>query len=690
MVYMNPKNSARTIAASLLLGVSLGLWAPASGFAEKMTPGSTASYGSAAQFGKLSSRGSVDIKPASAMLKRGLRALDKNDMKTALAARKKLRTGTLERKVLAWAIALNGRDVPARTLLNISSDLANWPSSKTMRMNVEKALVREGNSEAIRVAFSQSQPESTQAAIALAKAHARNGNKRLARKAIAPVWHSKKLSKKDQATILKNLNGVLTRSDHQARVEYLLAKKRLREASRLAGKAGMTRLVKARAAVVRKLKSAGKALAAVPASQKSHPNYLVSQARYLRGKERLTRAAKVLMSLDTRKLHPNAADALWKEKRILASDLLEVKKYKTAYRLASRNVAKSARRRIDSEFYAGWISLRKLGDSKAAANHFRRLIKVATTPVSLSRGYYWLGRALEKSGDRSGANTQFSKAARHDTTFYGQLAASKIGKKSISIASAKPTRGDRANFPRFELVQAIAKLESAGHPRRARRIYRHLARHIDQPGQLALLAARAESRGDHQLGLQVGKTGFSRGMKVDKVAWPLGAIPTNTKIGKSGLPLAYAISRQESTFQVDARSHANALGLMQLLPGTARQTARRVGVKYSKRRLTSDAAYNARLGTAYLDEQKQRFGGSLILTFIAYNAGPSRVGQWIARNGDPRGASTEFVVDWIEQIPFSETRNYVQRVMENLQVYKKRLKGSKLTIEADLRRGRRT
>ena len=173
---------------------------------------------------------------------------------------------------------------------------------------------------------------------------------------------------------------------------------------------------------------------------------------------------------------------------------------------------------------------------------------------------------------------------------------------------------------------------------------------------------------------------------IDKSA--LGLLKASVVVFK-GMIFVHPRARQESTFQIDARSHANALGLMQLLPTTAKNTARKVGIKYSRARLTRDAAYNARLGTAYLDEQLDRFGGSYILTFAGYNAGPLRAEEWVKRFGDPRGASLDFVIDWVEQIPFSETRNYVQRVMEKYQVYKARLNGSRLKIDADLRRGRR-
>lgn len=665
--------------AALLLGQAHPVYAASSGN----------TYASTGALAKGAAKSGVrDIAPASNTLKRGLKALDKRDMKAALAARSALRAGTLERKVMAWAIAMNGRGVDPMLLNTIASDLANWPGAKTMRGNIERALVNSADTNSLRVAFSQAQPETDEAAIALAFAHAKAGQRKAARKAIAPVWHKSKLTSSQEKSILKRLGGVLTKADHRARVEYLLSRNRLRGAGRLASKAGMTRLVAARVAVQRKSRNASKVLAAVPAFQRKDPLYLFSKARHLRHQDKLSAATKTLLAVSPKSIHPNARDDFWTEKRILASDLLEAKRYKSAYRLASRNVAGSATKRIDAEFYAGWLALRKLKDAGTAQRHFARLLEMATTPLSKSRGHYWMGRALSKAGSKKSAVEHYAHAARHDTTFYGQLAASRLGRNSIRVSKARPTRTERSQFTRFELVQAIKKLESAGHPRRARTIYRFLSRHMTSPGELALLSARAEKRRDYQLALQVGKIGFRRGFDVDNLSWPVGAIPRKTKTSGAGLPLAYAIARQESTFQVDARSSANALGLLQLLPTTAKRTAQNIGIKYSRNRLVTDAGYNARLGTAYLSKQMDTFGGSFVLTFAAYNAGPGRAKDWIERNGDPRGKSVDYVVDWIEKIPFSETRNYVQRVMENYQVYKTRLKGGKLTIERDITRGR--
>ncbi|MEN0041890.1 MAG: transglycosylase SLT domain-containing protein, partial [Pseudomonadota bacterium] len=478
--------------------------------------------------------------------------------------------------------------------------------------------------------------------------------------------------------------------DHRARVEMLLSKRRLRGAERIAGKAGATRMVAARIAVERKKRDAGRRIAAVPASQQKHPMQLLTKAMHDTRRERITAASNALLAIDPRSLSAQAADQVWRQQRIVISDLLEANKTRLAYRLAAHNTPQSDRRKLDQAFKAGWIALRKRGDAKTARSHFSRLVKIAGTPLSRSRGHYWLGRSYAAQGRKSDATTSYERAAKHDTTYYGQLAAQELGRKTIDISKGRASAQDRSNFAGYELVKAIAKLESAGHGDRARTIYRHLGRHMKDTGELALLAARAEKRGDFQLSLQVGKSAFLRGRGADQLAWPLGAISTQTKTSGAGLPIAYAIARQESTFQIDARSPANALGLMQLLPATAKRTARSLGIRYSRQRLVTDASYNARLGTAFLDQQMDRFGGSFILTFAAYNAGPGRADEWIERFGDPRGAKLYTVIDWVETIPFSETRNYVQRVMENYQVYKTRLKGGRLTISEDLRAGRRS
>ncbi|HBF30568.1 lytic transglycosylase domain-containing protein, partial [Rhizobium sp.] len=241
--------------------------------------------------------------------------------------------------------------------------------------------------------------------------------------------------------------------------------------------------------------------------------------------------------------------------------------------------------------------------------------------------------------------------------------------------------------PSRESIEAIDRYEAAGHGWRAASLYRALAEQLQSPGELALLAAKAERAGNNQLSLQIGKTAYGRGINVPALAFPIGVIPPSANISGSGKALAYAIARQESAFNPAAVSAANAKGLLQLMPATAKAVANRHGIAFAPEKLTQDAGYNATLGAHYLGEQIDTFGGSYILTFIAYNAGPNRVPDWLARYGDPRGKDIDEVVDWIERIPFPETRGYVQRVMENYEIYKTRL-GQQADIVHDLRFGR--
>src|SRR5690606_12998999 len=248
------------------------------------------------------------------------------------------------------------------------------------------------------------------------------------------------------------------------------------------------------------------------------------------------------------------------------------------------------------------------------------------------------------TGGPGAAQHYITKAANFPGPFYGQLAAARLGRTTLNVAYPTPTAEERTSFRQREAVQAIARLQAAGHGWRGDSLYRALAGELMSPGELALLAADAEKDGNHQLSLQIGKIAFGRGIDVAALAFPIGVIPDGANIAGSGHALAYAIARHESAFNPAAVSPANAQGLLQLMPGTAQGVAKRHGLAYSKERLTSDAAYNATLGAHYLGEQINDFGGSYVLTFIAYNAGPRRVPQWIARYGDPRGKPIDEVV----------------------------------------------
>ncbi|MCV9965939.1 lytic transglycosylase domain-containing protein [Pararhizobium sp. BT-229] len=626
--------------------------------------------------------------PVNSNLKAGLDALSDKDAQRAIAARDTMAKDTLDRHILTWAIAVSGqRGVPSYEIAEAQQELKGWPGLGALRANSERALYRENPPASdVLSAFGTTRPETADGTIVLARAFQATGDKAAAAKLLRGLWSKEALDKATETRILEEFPSLLTTADHKLRMEMLLYRGRFDQAVRFSDLGKAQSLYRAWVGVAKKAGNSAALIAAVDPSWHKEPAYLFIRVEYLRKQEKYEEAAKLLASL------PKDSDALvnpgewWVEQRIISRGLLDQGKFKAAYGVAANHVATNPTDVVDAEFHAGWYALRGLEDPTTAIQHFQRILKASNRPISVSRAWYWMGRAVEV-GAPGNANEYFTKAATLPGTFYGQLAAARLGRTALNVAYPLPSANDRARFEGREAVRAIARLEAAGHGWRADALYRALAEELTSPGELAILSARAEKTRGHQLSLQIGKLAFGRGIDVAALAFPIGVIPATANISGSGKALAYAIARQESAFNPAAISPANARGLLQILPGTAKGVAGRHGLAYSQERLTTDTAYNATLGAHYLGEQIDDFGGSYILTFVAYNAGPRRVPDWINRYGDPRGKSIDDVVDWIERIPFAETRNYVQRVMENYQVYKSRL-GQSADIVHDLRMGR--
>ena len=645
----------------------------------KIKTGSLSS--SVAATSKLERGGSVTV------LKSGLDAISSRNVPRARAVRDGLPVNSLDRHILAWAIALSADPgVGSDEIANAAAMLPNWPGMAALRRNSERALAREKPAPQIVInAFAGTAPLTKDGTVLLARSHVALGDAKGARAVLAPYWRSEKLEASDEQAIIREFGKILTTADHRARMEQMLYHERVSSAERVVGLSGAPALFKAWVAVIKKDRSAASLLESVPAAQRETGFYYV-QALSLRRAEKYTLAAAAMLRAPKDRSALVDPDAWWIERRVLSRELLDLGKPDLAYRVAAAHSAESASSAADAEFHAGWYALRSLGDAKTAAAHFARIAKVSSTPISLSRAYYWLGRAAEAGGPGS-AQTYYQQSARYGATYYGQLASAKLGRQTITAEYPSPSLTDRQNFAGREAVQAIQRLEAAGHAWRADGLYRDLAEQLTSPGELALLAAQAEKRGNHYLALRVGKIAGNRGLDIGALAHPTGAIPASAKMSTAGKALAYAIARQESEFNPSAVSGVGARGLLQLLPGTAKEMARKSGLAYSADRLTTDAGYNATLGAAYLSTQLDRFDGSYVMTFAGYNAGPSRAVDWARRYGDPRGQNIDMVVDWVERIPFTETRNYVQRVMENYQIYKMRLAGS-MDIAGDLSRGR--
>lgn len=622
-------------------------------------------------------------------LKGGLDALSKGNVSRARAIRDGMADNSLDLRILTWAIAVSGaKGVPSHEIAAAAHQLKGWPGLSALRRHSERAIYHENATPSqVVAAFGNTRPETSEGAIALTRALLASGQKKRASAVIATLWRTKVLDKGTENLILKNYSGLLSKKDHKRRMDMLLYKDRVTQADRLDDLADAQSLFKARAAAIRMSPKAASRLKAVHKSWHDDPSYLFARIEYLRRSKKFKSAADLLLKA------PRDSDALintrewWVEQRIVSRSLAEKGDMALAYKIAAHHVATRPVDVIEAEWHAGWFALRGFNDGKAASRHFQRVLDVATRPLSRSRAYYWLGRASEAGGPGQPAD-YFSKAAGYTATYYGQLAAARLKRSGLKVHYPSPKQSERSQFKSREAVRAIRRLNAVGHDNRANTLYLGLARELSNPGELAILAAMAEKQGNHRLSLQIGKIAFGRGLDVAALAFPVGVIPSSANISGSGKALAYSIARQESAFDKAAVSKADARGLLQLLPGTAKLVAKKRGIAYSKAKLTRDAGYNATLGAHYLGDQIAEFDGSYILTFVAYNAGPGRAKEWLKRFGDPRGKPIDEVVDWVEQIPFTETRNYVQRIMENYQVYKTRL-GQKADIVGDLRYGRR-
>jgi soluble lytic murein transglycosylase len=458
----------------------------------------------------------------------------------------------------------------------------------------------------------------------------------------------------------------------------------LRAARRLGG--DEVALARARIAADRKASNTRALLESVPRELHGDAGYIFSKIQLLRREEKFAEAAQLMLSAPKSPDRLYNVDEWWVERRLLSRKMLDVGENRTAY-LIARDAALPARDiyKTEQEFTAGWIALRFLADPATAAQHFARIGVGSVNPTALARAGYWQGRAAEAAGRSQEARAAYAAAAEHSTSYYGQLARAKLGLPQIGLNGAPAARG--RGIERLEIVRAVQLLYALGEREIAIPIFADMGENGD-PDALVGLGELASRNGDARSMLLVGKAALNRGLPFDFYAYPVTGIPPFRSIGPEvEQSIIFAIARQESAFNPNDVSSAQAYGLMQVTPDAGRYVCKKYGAGFDLGRLKNDPVYNAALGAAELGGLIEDYRGSYIMTFAAYNAGRGSVKKWIERYGDPRNPKVD-AVDWVEQIPFAETRNYVQRVMENLQVYRARFGGgTRLQIEADLHRG---
>ena len=565
----------------------------------------------------------------------------------------------------------------------------SWPSQTFLRRRLEAALWDDHRDDATAWAwFENESPLSAKGKFSLARAMIGRGDRANAERLVRDAWRNDSMSEDTENTALDLFGALLTPGDQKARMDLLLYgsehEAALRAAKRLGS--GEVALAKARIAAYRKAPNTRALLEAVPHELHGDPGYIFSRIQLLRREEKFTEAAQLMMSAPKDPGRLYNLDEWWIERRLLARKMIDVGEHRTAY-LIARDAALPARDiyKTEQEFTAGWIALRFLNDPSTAAQHFARIGVGSVNPTTLARAGYWQGRAAEAAGRSQEARTAYAAAAEQSTSYYGQLARAKLGLPQIELNGAPAAHG-RA-IERLEIVRAVQLLYALDEREIAIPIFADMGENGD-PDALVGLGELASRKGDARGMLLMGKSALNRGLPFDFYAYPVTGIPPFKSIGPDvEQSIVFAIARQESAFNPSVVSPAQAYGLMQVTPDAGKYVCKKYGASFDLGRLKSDPVYNAALGAAELGGLIEDYRGSYIMTFAAYNAGRGSLKKWIERYGDPRDPKVD-AVDWVELIPFSETRNYVQRIVENLQVYRARFGGgTRLQIEADLHRG---
>jgi soluble lytic murein transglycosylase len=548
----------------------------------------------------------------------------------------------------------------------------DWPQMQMLRHRAELAMTDAVPDAVLNAWFEKYPPEILPGRIARARLLAREGNRAELAALVRETWVSMDFSPQVERGFLKDYGEFISEKDHISRLDRLLWEKEYSQAYRMMSRVptGYRLVAEARRALQRSEPGVEGAVARVPAALRTDPGLVYERARFRRLKLNDEAAQDLLLSY--RGAMPYGA--LWAtELGYQSRKLLRLGQKDKAYQIASNNRITDAEPLSDVEFLAGWIALRHLKQPEEAYRHFTRLHEAVSFPISVARGAYWRGRAVTAMGKTDQAQDFYRQAAKHYVTFYGQLAAQELGLNPVAHAALRPAVAAAASpyaLYHSDLAQAIVQMAAVGEHKRIVPFAQALYQQSRSPEGLYALASLLHSVKRPDLAVTLAKQAKNDGISAPEAEFPL--LRFATMMPDADPALALALMRQESLFRPDAVSYVGARGLMQLMPATAQMEARAVGVPYSLQRLTTDPGYNVRLGTNHMVRLVNRYQGSYPLVLAAYNAGSGNVDKWLRDYGDPRRGDIT-MLDWIEFIPFRETRSYVQRVLEGLEMYRVRI-----------------
>jgi soluble lytic murein transglycosylase len=559
----------------------------------------------------------------------------------------------------------------------------DWPGQRALRKHAEEALIGESDSTAADW-FKRYPPISAAGRVREAEIMLNSGDLVGSVEALRATWIGADFGPLDEKNFLAHHAAAIRPEDHVKRVDRLLWDGQAETAHRMLPLlAPDYRMVaEARLALAAQSSNAETLVARVPAQLRSDPGLIFEKLRLRRKKNMTDAAVQILLAHPADFVRPAA---WWNERQAIARQLLASGNADLAYRIVEQHGQVEGNAFSEAQFLLGYIALRYMKQPALAFDHFSRILTRVTTPYAKARAGYWGGRAAEAEAKTELAAKWYAAGADHMATFYGQLAAHELGHDAPPrpLPEPVPDAAELAQFNNNEVVRAARLFFELGDRDYAKHFLLHMADNAKTPTMFAMLANLAETSGRIDLAIAVAKRAIEAGTPLMIHGYPVTDLPSG---GTAERSLLFAITRQESAFERDAVSRAGARGLMQLMPATASSIANKIQLPFSADRLTADGIYNVLLGRAYLETLIEDFGGSYPLAIAAYNAGPSRVRQWLHDYGDPRGGSIE-MVDWIEMIPLNETRNYVQRVLENLQIYRGQIgRESAFSLASDLAR----
>ena len=562
-----------------------------------------------------------------------------------------------------------------------------WPQQTTLQRRAEEAITAATAKSDIIAWFDQHPPLSVDGATAYAKALVDQGRVQQATDLVRKFWVSGNFGQVQERQFLNNFEDFIRDEDDLARLDRLLWD-HLDAAARSQTQRvdnDHRRLALARISFDNDAANAESIASQLPDSVKDDPGLIYEWVRYRRSRDNDDGAVQMLRHPSHDKVRP---DLWWTERAILARRALQHGNISVAYDIAQNHGQTDGAGYADAEWLSGWIALRFLNDATQGLDHFARMYDHVVTPQSRSRAAYWAGRSCEVLGQGDEAVRWFNLAAQNVTTFYGQLAVPRVHQNDLwpLPPDPHPTSEDRALFERQEMVEVAHMLGQIKETDLVRPFMLKMNEMAQTPGQRELAAELAGSLNRADIAVSVAKQSERQGVPLITSGYPM----LHAQGGKPEPALVLGLIRQESAFHFDAVSSAGALGLMQLMPQTAAKLAKALKVAFKKKdnlntQLTHNPDLNVKLGAAYLGDLLNDFNGSYVLSVAAYNAGPARIRKWVKDMGDPRQPDVD-AVDWIESIPFSETRNYVERVLEGTQIYRRKLGAKEAMLDKDIKR----